>query len=178
MLHLGPMGLVITENGRGAFIGLLCLAGRVLASNRVSRNFASYPYSLALTKKENILSGLLVVQTNEKNGFRVFADIVMVLIAITIVFLTLFYAPKGNGPAGADKIYHAVAFFVLVFPGALAHKWSFLWLLPTAVLFGAAIEIAQPYFGRSRELADLYADIAGIMAGMIAGTTVRMWRTR
>lgn len=115
-------------------------------------------------------------QIKEKSSFRIYADITMVLIAVTIVFLTLFYAPKGNGPTGMDKVYHAVAFFVLVFPGALTHRWSFLWLLPTAVLFGVAIEIAQPYFGRSRELADLYADIAGIMAGMIAGTMVRMWR--
>ena len=70
-----------------------------------------------------------------------------------------------------------VAFFVLVFPGALVHRWAFLWLVPSAILFGAAIEYLQPYFGRSREVADLYADIAGILGGVIAGTLVRLWRT-
>ncbi|MDG1432002.1 MAG: VanZ family protein [Paracoccaceae bacterium] len=117
--------------------------------------------------------------TEQKSRLRWAADVSMVMIAIAIVFLTLLHAPSGpsRGPEWADKAYHAIAFFVLVVPGALVHRWAFLWLIPTATVFGAAIEIAQPYFGRSREIEDLYADIAGILAGIIVGTLIRLWRT-
>jgi len=101
----------------------------------------------------------------------------MILIAVAIVFLTLFHTSSNTGgPIWADKAYHAIAFFALVLPGAMVHRWAFLWLVPVAVGFGAFIEIVQPYFGRSREIADLYADIAGILAGVSVGTLIRMWR--
>lgn len=103
----------------------------------------------------------------------------MLCFAAAIVFLTLFYSSEGpSGPPWADKAYHAIAFFFLVLPGAMVHRWAFLWLVPLAIAFGAAIELVQPQFGRSRELADLYADIAGIFAGVIVGTLIRVWRSK
>lgn len=122
-------------------------------------------------------AGIDVVQPSPKHRLKVVADLAMVVIAVTIVFLTMFHSPSGySGPVWMDKVYHAVAFFVLVLPGAMVHRYAFLWLVPVAVIFGAAIEYFQPYFGRSREIADLYADIAGILAGAITGTLVRRWR--
>ena len=119
-----------------------------------------------------------MAQNSPRNRVKIAADLMMALIAVSIVFLTLFYSSNSPaGPVWIDKFYHAVAFFVLVFPGALVHRWTFLWLVPLAILFGAAIEYVQPYFGRSREIEDLYADIAGILAGVIVGTLVRVWRT-
>ena len=41
------------------------------------------------------------------------------------------------------------------------------------VVLGAAIEIIQPAFGRHRELADLYADSAGALAGVGVGLMCR-----
>ena len=124
-------------------------------------------------------AGYQLAHSRPKNRLKIAADMMMVLVAVTIVFLTLFHRSGGShGPEWIDKFYHAVAFFVLVFPGALVHRWAFLWLIPLAVIFGAAIEYFQPYFGRSREIADLYADIAGIFGGVMAGTLVRIWRQR
>lgn len=117
-------------------------------------------------------------EIGQRRRLKLIADLAMVLIAASILFLTLFATSSGpSGPEWIDKFYHAVAFFVLVFPGALVHRWAFLWLVPSAILFGAAIEYLQPYFGRSREVADLYADIVGILGGVIAGTLVRLWRS-
>lgn len=118
-----------------------------------------------------------MTQAVQKSRLRWAADISMVVIALAIVFLTLFHQSSGaSGPEWADKAYHAIAFFVLVLPGALVHRWAFLWLIPTATLFGALIEYVQPYFGRSCEIEDLYADVIGILAGIIVGTLIRMWR--
>lgn len=118
------------------------------------------------------MSGLLV-----RKRFGLWADVLMVLCALGIAFMTLLYKSDGQvGPQWADKAFHAIAFFILVLPGAMVHRWAFLWLVPLAIAFGAAIELVQPYFGRSRELGDLYADIAGIFAGVLAGTLIRIWR--
>ncbi len=115
--------------------------------------------------------------TTQKSRLRWAADLSMVMIALAIAFLTLLHAPsEAAGPKWADKAYHAIAFFALVVPGAMVHRWAFIWLVPLATTFGAVIEIAQPYFGRSREIEDLYADIAGILAGIIVGTLIRIWR--
>ena len=120
-----------------------------------------------------------MARTGQKTRLRWAADVSMVMIAIAIMFLTLFYTSSGTGgPPWADKAFHGVAFFALVLPGAVVHRWAFLWLVPTATLFGALIEIVQPYFGRSREIEDLYADIAGILGAIAVGTLIRMWRKR
>ncbi len=117
-----------------------------------------------------------MAQLSPGRRLKIVADVMMAVIAVTIVFLTLFYASKTpSSPILHDKIYHAIAFFALVFPGAMVHRWTFLWLVPLAIGFGAAIEYIKPYFGRHREIADLYADIAGVLGGVIVGTLVRLW---
>lgn len=77
--------------------------------------------------------------------------------------------PDIPGPPGSDKTMHILAFFALVLPTATLSPRLLVWVLPLAVLYGGAIEIVQPYFGRERELLDLVADSVGAGLGSLAG---------
>ncbi|MDP7186520.1 MAG: VanZ family protein [Paracoccaceae bacterium] len=107
---------------------------------------------------------------------RLAADVLTVLTAIAIAYLTLSQSVGGKPFFISDKAAHAIAFFALVFPVSLAHRWGFLWIVPLAIGFGWAIEVIQPYFGRGREIEDFYADLIGIASGATAGTLIRMLR--
>lgn len=93
-----------------------------------------------------------------------------------ITFSTLMPIAPVDMPSGSDKLYHFGAFVALALPLALVRpRWSG-WLFLAFSAFGAAIEIIQPYVGRSREFADLLADMAGIGCGMLLGILVRTLR--
>jgi VanZ family protein len=69
-----------------------------------------------------------------------------------------------------------IAFASLIFPGALLYLRSLIWLIPAALVFGAAIELVQPLVGRSAEVADFVADIVGVACGLILGLIMRrLW---
>lgn len=108
-------------------------------------------------------------------GLRLAADMLTVLTAVAIAYLTLSQS-GGREFFISDKAAHAIAFFALVFPVSLAHRWGFLWIVPLAAGFGWAIEVIQPHFGRGREIEDFYADLIGIAAGTAAGTSIRLLR--
>jgi len=98
------------------------------------------------------------------------ASLVTFAIALIIAGLTLTpMSLPDNGPDGVDKLYHAIAFAALVLPYSIIHPRALWWLLPSALLFGGAIEILQPLVGRSRELADFWADSVGIAVGVVSG---------
>jgi hypothetical protein len=104
------------------------------------------------------------------------AFFVTAVLAIVIAILTL--APSSLRPpdlGGPDKLYHAIAFGALMLPCAILHPRSLAWLLPAALAFGAAIEIIQPWVGRSGEWADLVADAVGIAIGVPAGLVGHAW---
>ena len=98
------------------------------------------------------------------------------LIAAAIAYLTLtpsrFEALDG---LLSDKAYHVIAFAALIFPGALLYLRSLIWLIPAALVFGATIELVQPYVGRSAETADFVADGVGVVCGLILGLILRRW---
>ncbi len=97
-------------------------------------------------------------------------------IAVSIAVGTLAPPTAAEQAPGSDKFYHVFAFLVLAFPLGMAQpRWSpGLFLLFSA--FGAAIELIQPYVGRSREMADLVADMAGILVGLVLGWgAARAW---
>lgn len=110
--------------------------------------------------------------------FRKIADVMTFAVAVAIAYLTLSQVPDGSMPGDWDKAAHAAAFFALVFPAVLAHRWGILWMVPLAAAFGWAIEVIQPHFGRGREIEDFYADLIGIAAGTFAATAIRVLRKR
>lgn len=91
------------------------------------------------------------------------------VIGLAIGLVTLTPMPALPGPPGNDKAAHAFAFAVLTLPISLLAPRSLIWLMPLALAYGGAIELIQPYVGRSRELADLIADGVGILAGAALG---------
>lgn len=97
---------------------------------------------------------------------------VALCLAAGIVLFFAFWAGAGqnhrNLSLPADKIQHAVGFYVLMLTvlGAFP-RWT-CWLLAAAVfLLGAGIELVQPLAGRQGSLEDLLADLAGIAAAVL-----------
>lgn len=97
------------------------------------------------------------------------AMVATLALAGAIAILTLMPPTQVDMPSGSDKPAHFIAFLALALPLAVVRpRWSGVLLL-VFTAFGAAIEMLQPYVGRSRESADLIADVAGIACGMLLG---------
>ena len=96
------------------------------------------------------------------------------ILAAVIAYLTL-TPPRPQWSDGllSDKAYHVIAFAALVFPSALLYQRSLIWLIPSALMFGAAIELIQPFVGRSAEIADFLADAVGVLIGTLTGLALR-----
>lgn len=81
-------------------------------------------------------------------------------VAVTL-YLTL--RPLTVFVPGSDKTHHALTFGVLMALAGAAYPRSRPILLAVALSgFGAAIELVQPYFARSRDIWDWVADSVGI----------------
>ena len=109
-----------------------------------------------------------------RSGRHTLAVLATVGLAVLIAYLTLSPPSSGPGLSIPDKLAHFLAFAGLIFPYALLYRRGLIWMIPIAVLFGGAIEIIQPNVGRSAELADFFADVAGVIAGTAAGYCVDM----
>ena len=96
------------------------------------------------------------------------ARLVFILLLAALIWLSL-AEPGDPGPGWLDfitwdKAKHFLAYLALCAVGLVAFP-----RMPLPVLFlallaqSAIIEAAQPYFGRSREIADLVANLAGLL---------------
>ena len=77
-----------------------------------------------------------------------------------------------------DKAKHFLAYLVLSIVGAVAFpKIPFPILFLALLAQSAVIEAAQPYFGRSRDVADLMANFGGILAmtAVLIASSIREW---
>lgn len=97
-----------------------------------------------------------------------------IAIAVCIGILTLMPTPTmPRSPVYWDKIAHLVAFLVLVFPTAALWPRATAWVGLLAVAYGGAIELIQPFTGRSAEVGDLLADGIGVGLGILLGGSLR-----
>jgi hypothetical protein len=114
--------------------------------------------------------------------FRLKTFLIMLMIVFVMIMTILFFVPMQDlgsiGPFNADKVYHFIAFFCLVFPLSFASPRSILWLFFGAIFFGGAIELAQHLFGRRAEWADFLANGIGVILGMITARFLRLWYVR
>lgn len=95
------------------------------------------------------------------------------VLAFVIAALTLLPLPAPPLAAdGGDKVYHFIAFTGLILPVATLRPKALVWIIPAALLFGAGIEILQPFVNRSRDPADFWADAAGVLAGAAIGAAL------
>lgn len=106
----------------------------------------------------------------------------LVVMTLAIAFGTLM--PDGVQPPvpGGDKTHHLLGFAALTLPVvALQPRWM-LPVLLFAIAYGGMIELVQPFVGRSRELADWLADMAGAglgsALGLLAARLERTFRRR
>ena len=92
------------------------------------------------------------------------------VIAAIIGFGTLYPMPASPMLGGNDKLQHFAAFAALAFPISLARTKTAPYMVAAALLYGGIIEVVQPFVGRNRSLADLWADVTGAALG--AGAAV------
>jgi uncharacterized membrane protein len=104
---------------------------------------------------------------------RALAFALTTLVATAIAILTLAPVSVLNGLPANDKVYHLIAFAVLVLPGAVLYPRGLALVLPFAIVFGGAIEIIQPVVGRNGEWHDFNADVAGVGIGVLLGLCAR-----
>jgi hypothetical protein len=84
----------------------------------------------------------------------------------------------------SDKSFHFLAYLILVFFLWFAissdkkvswRKAGVWWILLVVVLYGTFDEITQSYVGRSCDMLDFYANLAGSLTGLILFTIFTFW---
>lgn len=100
---------------------------------------------------------------------RVIAIWLTVSLAACIAILTLMPLSTPQAIPGTDKIHHIIAFIALTLPCAAFYPKALFKVVVAAVVYGALIEVLQPYIGRSGELTDFLADLVGIGIGVSLG---------
>jgi VanZ family protein len=98
-----------------------------------------------------------------------FWPVIVILIVSAVTVLSLLPPAATPEVGGGDKLHHLVAYAAIVFPIALARPRPWPLLLALVALWGIAIEIIQPHFGRNASLGDVAANLAGIAIGASAG---------
>jgi VanZ family protein len=90
---------------------------------------------------------------------------------VTVVIALALLPNNSSQPpfALADKVAHAIAFFLITSVGLRAYPSQWWYVIPALIGLGASIEIAQGYTStRSQEWEDFLADILGIATAAIA----------
>ena len=105
---------------------------------------------------------------------RKYLDIPLTLIVTAVLTVAMLWPIHQPPPApdGSDKVVHLIAFAALAFPLARTGRIG---LIP--VFVGASlIELIQPSFGRSADMQDWIADIAGVGLGIALALLYRRLR--
>ena len=100
---------------------------------------------------------------------------VAVTLTLSVAMLWPLEAPP-PAPDGIDKVVHLIAFAALAFPLARTGRIGLLPVFVGASAFGGLIEIIQPSFGRSADMQDWIADIAGVALGIALALLYRRLR--
>ena len=100
---------------------------------------------------------------------RKYLDIPLTLIVTTVLTVSMLWPIQLPPPApdGTDKVVHLIAFAALAFPLARTGRIGLIPVFMGASAFGGIIELVQPSFGRSADMQDWIADIAGVALGIV-----------
>lgn len=109
---------------------------------------------------------------------RKYLDIPLTLIVTTVLTVAMLWPIHQPPPApdGLDKLVHLIAFTALAFPLARTGRFGLVPVFFGASVFGGLIELIQPSFGRSAEMQDWIADIAGVVLGIVLALLYRRLR--
>ena len=109
---------------------------------------------------------------------RKYLDIPLTLLVaavLTVALLLPINQPLPT-PNGIDKLVHLIAFAALAFPLARTGRIGLVPVFVGASVFGGLIELIQPSFGRSADMQDWIADIAGVALGIASALLYRRLR--
>ncbi len=95
-------------------------------------------------------------------------------LAFVIAAGTLTPLPERIDVPGTDKWQHLVAFAALTFPLSATKPSKWMFIAPLALMFGALIEVIQPFVNRYGDLADFQADAIGVSIGVLLGATANL----
>jgi uncharacterized protein YfiM (DUF2279 family) len=121
-------------------------------------------------------------ETEKPTRQELAAYAVTLTIALAIALGTLLPNEQLPDTQTSDKAIHLIAFALLTLPLSFAGAVDKVRLVMVSVCFGAAIELIQPYAGRSGEWLDFGADAAGVALGVLSGVVfskvAKRWRRR
>ena len=100
---------------------------------------------------------------------------ILMTVVLTVAMLWPINQPP-LAPDGADKLMHLMAFAALAFPLARTGRFGLIPVFIGASAFGGVIEVFQPSFGRSADIQDWIADIAGVVLGIALALFYRRLR--
>jgi len=97
-----------------------------------------------------------------------YLDIVITIVILSVLTIGMLWPlePSPIHLANIDRFIHVIAFAILSFPLIYTNRLNFLTVLIIFSVFGGTIEIIQPLSGRSAEIYDWVANIAGIFSGL------------
>ncbi len=90
-------------------------------------------------------------------------------LALSVLILCLTLSQPSSQSTGFinDKVAHFLAFAALVFPYGFARPQGYIPAVIWAIIMGGAIELIQPHVGRQGDWNDFYADLFGILVGIV-----------
>ena len=109
---------------------------------------------------------------------RKYLDIPLTLIVMAILTVNMLWPinQPPSVPDGSDKVVYLIVFAVLAFPLARTGRIGLIPVFVGASAFGGIIEVLQPSFGRSADMQDWIADIAGVALGIVLALLYRRLR--
>ena len=100
---------------------------------------------------------------------------IVFLAIITLLSLAPIQLSGSFGPFDVDKVYHAVAYFCLVFPLPLTRPRLTTWVVLGVIACGGSIELIQYLFGREASLGDFVANGIGAIVGAVIARQLGLW---
>ena len=109
---------------------------------------------------------------------RKYLDVPLTLIVTAVLTMAMLWPINQLPlvPDGTDKLVHLIAFAALAFPLARTGRFGLIPVFVGASAFGGIIEVIQPSFGRSADMLDWVADIAGVALGIVLALLYRQFR--
>ena len=100
-------------------------------------------------------------------------DFLSLVVAMIIITLSLTPLTQGPETVGSDKNYHFLAYGILAAPTSFGRASAIFKFAIFYIVFGACVEVLQPFVGRSGDMSDVLMNSFGVFVGSCVGYTAR-----